>query len=307
MFRFLSPEATQHSPCSLTSSRSFTKHIRNRSSTFTDNVSYTIKRASRRLSPNKPEVPAELCPSCVEYVLDRSDDAVQDIRLITSLSLAFDESCPHQELHVAEILGMTGELYRLELLDVRTTPCFYAMLAERAQFRLESFACESPLFDTLLRFLSTQQYLLEFTYLARSLETQPTTRLYGQEVLHTVQTLSTTAPLLLYPQLDPASLRHLEYIGGGQSLREEVRAIERIYRLAPQLRSLRFMWGSGRTETFLDVTKFFCIAANTPEIKHIYLSDVSRNVSDFPWIYSVLSTHMRGSVSGIRAVCCDGS
>ena len=279
MLQFRSP---QLSTCSSTSTKRFTNRIRNRSSVFTGNVSNTLKRASRRLSLNKHEIPTELCSSCVEHVLDRSEGPVHDIHLVTSVSLTFDGSCPHQELHIAEILGMMGELYRLELLDVRTTPCFYAMLAERAQFRLEYFACESPLFDTLLRFLSTQQYLLEFTYLARSLETRITTRSCDQEVLHTVQTLSTTAPLLLHPQFEPASLRRLEYIGGGQSLREEVRAIERIHRLGPQLRSLRFMWGAGRTETFLDVTKFFCIAANTSSIKHIYLADVGRNVSDFP-------------------------
>jgi hypothetical protein len=186
---------------------------------------------------------------------------------------------------------MMEGLDRLELLDVRTTPCFYAILAEKTQFQLEYFACESPLFDTLLHFLSTQQRLLEFTYLARSLETQTTTWVRDQEVLGTVQTLSTTAPLLLHPQLDATSLRHLEYIGGSQSLREEVRAIEEIYRLGPQLRSLRFMWSVGRTETFLDVSKFFCIATNTSSIEHIYLSDISRNVSDFPQVSPVFATY----------------
>ena len=284
-------EVAQLSTCSSKSTKRFTKHIRNRSSDFTDNVSNTLKRATRRITSNKPGVSTELCPSCVGYILDRSEDPVHDIRLVTSLSLTFDGSCPDQELHVAEILGTMEGLYRLELLDVRTTTCFYALLAEGAQFRLEYFACESPLSDTLLRFLSTQPYLLEFTYLARSLETQATTHLRSQEVLHTVQTLSTTASLLLHPRLDPTSLRHLEYVGGGQSLREEVRAIEMIYRLGPQLRSLRFVWGTGRTETFLDVTKFFCIAADTSSIKHIYLSGINRNVSDFSWISSMLTAH----------------
>lgn len=278
MFRFRSHEAAPFSP---KPAKRFTKHIRNRSSAFADGVSNTLKRASCRIPSNKPEIPAELCPSCVEYVIDRSELPVHDISLITSLSLVFDGLCPYQELHVAEILGMIGGLYRLELLDFWNTPSFYGVLAEKAQFQLKYFACESPLFDSLLRFLSTQRHLLEFTYLARSPETQPISDHRGEEVLHTIQTLSTTAPLLLYPQLDPTSLQHLEYIGGDQSLREEVRAIEKIYRLGPQLSSLRFMWGAGRTETFLDVTKFFCIAANTSSIKYIYLSDVSRTVSNF--------------------------
>jgi len=282
MFGFRSHEVARSSPCPPKTSKRFTKHIRNKSSTFTDGVSNTLKRASRRISSNKHAIPAELCPSCVEYVIDRSEVPVHDVSLITSLSLAFDGVCPHQELHIAEILGMMGGLYHLELLDVRITPYFYAVLTEKAQFRLEYFACESPLFDSLLRFLSTQRHLLEFTYLARSLETQAISHPCGEEVLHTIQTLSTTAPLLLSPQLDPTSLQHLEYIGGDQSLREEARAIEKIYRLGPQLQSLRFMWGAGKTETFLDVTKFFCIAANTSSIKYIHLSDVSKNVSDFP-------------------------
>ena len=273
-----SHEATQSTPCSPKSTKRFTKHLRNRS--FTEGISNTLKRASRRISSNKPEISAELCPSCVEYVLDRSEDPVHDVSLVTSLSLTFDGLCPYQEPHVAEILGTMGGLYRLELIDVRITPWFYAMLAERAQFQLEYFACDSLLFDSLLRFLSTQPYLLEFIYLARSLGIPATPHPRGEDVLHTVQTLSTTAPLLLHPQLDSTSLRHLDYIGGGQSLREEVRAIEKIYELGQQLRSLRFTWGGGRTETFLDVTKFFCIAANTSLIEYIYLSDVSRNVSD---------------------------
>ena len=192
-----------------------------------------------------------------------------------------------------------GGLYRLELLDVRITPDFYAVLAKRAQFRLEYFACESPLFDTLLRFLSTQRYLLEFTYLAGFLETQTTTRVRGPEVLHTVQTLSTTAPLLLHPQLDTSSLRHLEYVSGGHGLGKEAQAIERIYRLGPQLRSLRFMCGVGRTQTFLDVTKFFCIATNTSSIKYIFLSDISQNVSKFLWTYSTFVSDKRGSGSDL--------
>jgi len=280
MFGFRSHDPAQSFPSPPKSTKRFTKGIRNRSSTFTDGVSNTLKRASRRISSNKPEIPAKLCPSCVGYVIDHSEVPVHDVSLITSLSLAFDGLCPHQELHVAEVLGMMGGLYRLELLDIRITPYFYAVLAERAQFRLEYFACESPLFDSLLLFLSTQRHLLQFAYLARSLETQTTSHPRGEDVLHTVQTLSTTAPFLLSPQFDPTSLRHLEYIGGDQSLREEVRAIEKIYQLGPQLRSLRFVWGAGRTETFLDVTKFFCIAANSSLIKYIYLSDVSRNVSN---------------------------
>ena len=303
MFRSRSSDVAQLSPCSSKSTKRFTKRIRNSSSAFTDNVSSTLKRTTRRISLSKPQVPAELCPSCVEYVLDRSEDPVHDIRLVTSLSLTFDGLCHHQEFHVAEILGTMGGLYRLELLDVRTTPCFYAMLAETAQFQLEYFACESPLFETLIRFLSTQRYLLEFTYLARSLETQATTRLRTQDILHTIQTLSTTAPILLHPQSDLTSLRRLEYLGGGQSLREEVRAIEKIYRVGPQLRSLRFMWGAGRAGTFLDVTKFFCIAKNTPLIKHIYLSDISRNVSGYPPLSSISTAYNRGSALDIRAVC----
>jgi hypothetical protein len=278
MFGFCSPQVAQRSPGSSALTKGFTTRIRDGSRIFTDIVSNTLKRASRQLSLNKPEIPAELCPRCVEYVLDRSQDPIHDIRSVTSLSLAFDGPCLQQELHVAETLSMMGGLRRLELLDVRITPSFYAILAERAQFQLECFACESPLFESLLCFLSTQQHLLKFAYLTRSLETEPTTRVCGQEFLHTTQTLSTTAPLLLHPQLDAASLRHLEYMGFGQSLRGEIRAIEKICRLAPQLRSLRFVWGAGRTETFLDVTKFFCIATNTSSIKHIYLSDISRNV-----------------------------
>jgi len=95
------------------------------------------------------------------------------------------------------------------------------VLAERARFRLEYFACESRLFDTLLRFLSAQRHLLEITYLSRSPDTQTTTWVRGQEALHTVHTLSRMAPLLLHSQLDGSSLRRLEYIGGGQSLRGE--------------------------------------------------------------------------------------
>jgi len=281
MFGLRSPGVAGFPPCSSKSTKRFTKHIRNKSSAFTDNISNTLKRASCRTSSNNKEIHSELCPSCVEYVLDRSEDPVHDIHLVTSLALTFDGLCPQQELHVAEILCVMVGLYHLELLDARATPRFYAMLAERARFRLEYFACESPLFDTLLRFLSTQRHLLGFTYLSRSPDTQTTTRVRGQEVLHTVQALSTTAPLLLHSQLDSTSLRHLEYIGGGQSLREEVRAIEKIYRLGPQLRSLRFVWGAGGTGTFLDVTKFFFIAMNTSSIKYIYLSDISRNVSDF--------------------------
>jgi len=290
MFGFWSPEVARFSPCSSKSTKKFTKRIRNRSSAFTGNVSSILKRASRT-SLNKPEIPGGLCRGCVGYVLDQSEDPVHDVRLVTSLSLTFDGSCPQQELHVAEILGMMGGLCRLEVLDARTTPYFYAMLAERAQFQLDYFTCGSPLFDTVIRFLFTQRHLLEFTYLARSLETQTTPRVRGQEVLYSVQTLSTTAPLLLHPQLDVGSLRHLEYVGGGQSLREEVRAIEKIHRLGPQLRSLRFMWGAGRTETFLDVTKFFSIATNTSSIKYIYLSDVSRNVSDIPRVSSIFATY----------------
>ena len=278
-------------PCPSRSTKRFTKRIRNKSSAFTDNVSNTLKRASRRISLSKPKTPSGFCPTCVDYILDRSEDPVHDIRLVTSLSLIFDWSCLQQELHVAEILGTVEGLYRLELLDVRITPRFYAMLAERAQFQLEHFTCESPLSDALLRFLFSQQRLLECTYLTRSLEAQTTTQVCGQEVLCTVQTLSTTASLLLHPQLNAACLRHLEYIGGGQSLREEVRAIEEIYHLGPRLRSLRFIWGAGRTETFLDVTKFFRIAANTPLIKHIYLSDISRNVSDFHKVSSIFAIY----------------
>lgn len=298
MSGFQSLKVARCSP-DLKPSERFTKRIRNRSSAFANNVLGTLERTSRRISLKKSEIPAELCPSCVEYILDQSEDPIRDIRLITSLSLTFDGSCLQQELHIAEILGIIGGLYRLELFDVRITPHFYAMLTERAQFRLEYFACESPLFNTLLHFLSTQRYLLEFTHLARSPETQTATRVHGQEVLHTVQTLSTTASLLLHPRLDTTSLRRLEYTSCGRDLKEEVRAIEKIHQLGPQLRSLRFMWGAGRTETFLDVTKFFCIAKNTSSIKYIYLSDVSRNVSDFPQAWSIFVVNKWRLVSDI--------
>ena len=299
MFGFRSHKAIQSAPCSPKSCKRFTKHIRKRPSTFTDGISNTIKRASRRISSNKLEIPAELCPSCVEYVLDRSESPTPDVSLITSLSLIFDGLCPHQELHVAEILSTMGGLHRLELLAVQTTPCFYAVLAERAQFQLEYFACESPLFDTLLRFLSSQRRLLEFTYLTQSLEPQTLiSHPHDGGILHTVQTLSTTVPLLSHPQLDPTSLRRLEYIGGGHSLKEEVRAIEKIYRLGPQLRSLRFTWGAGRAEAFLDVTKFFCIAANTSLIEYVYLSEVSQNVSEIS--SDTLTTHSLRVKIGFR-------
>ena len=100
---------------------------------------------------------------CAKYVLDQLEDPVHDIRLVTSLSLAFGGSFTRQELRVAEILDVMGGPYRLEVLDVRTTPYFFAMLAERSQPRLEDLMYESPLFDTPLRFLSTQRHLLEFT------------------------------------------------------------------------------------------------------------------------------------------------
>jgi hypothetical protein len=145
-----------------------------------------------------------------------------------------------------------------------------------ACIQLKYFLCGSPLFDTLLHFLYIHQHLLKFTYLPHSSEPQTSTQVRGQEILHSVQTLNTTARLLLYPQLDVTSLRHLSFVGGGQSLREEVQAIEKIYRLRPQLRTLRLTWGAGRTETFLDVTKFPSITTNTSSIAHIYLSDISQ-------------------------------
>jgi len=126
----------------------------------------------------------------------------------------------------------------------------------RCSRRGHSSALSTSRANLLLRFLSTQRHLLEFTYRSRSSDTQTTTRVRGQEVLHIVHTLSTTTPLLLHSQLGSTSLPHLGYIGGGQSLREEVRAIEKNYRLGPQLGSLRFAWGAGRTGMFLDVTKF---------------------------------------------------
>lgn len=279
MFGFQSPDIAQPCHRSSSSTKKFTKHIRTASSAFKDNVSKTVRRAGRRVSSNGLETPSELCSGCVEYILDRSDNSVHDIRLVTSLSLVFDGSCPLQELHIARILGTMGGLVRLEVIGPRTTPSFYSTLAQKARFQLEYFACGSPLFDTLLDFLSTQQHLLEFAHLARSLEAQTGTWVHGQEILHSVRTLGTTARLLLCPRLNVPSLRHLTYVGGGQSLREEVRAIEHIYRLGPQLQSLCFMWGAGRTETFLDVTKFFCIASNTPSVEHLYLSEISRHVS----------------------------
>lgn len=306
MFRFGSPQVAQRSRGFSKLTKELTARIQNGFHALADTVPNTMKRTNRQLSSKKPEIPTELCPHCVECVLDRSQHPVHDIRFVTSLSLVFDGICLQQELHVAEILGMMRELCCLELLDVRITPNFYTMLAERAQFQLGYFACGSPLSDSLLRFLSTQRHLLKFIHLARSLETKPTTRVCGQGVLYTAQKLSTTASLLLHPQLDTTSLRHLEYIGG-QSLREEIRAIEKIYRLGPQLRSLRFMWGTGRTETFLDVTKFVCIATNTPSIKHIYLSEMSRDVRGFPWACSIFTTYKSGLILDIRAIYCCGS
>ena len=279
MIGFRSPEAAQCSPGSPNPTKTFTKRIRNRSSAFIDSVLSALERPNRRASSEESETRAELCPRCLEYVLDQSWNPVRDARLVTSLSLAFDGLCPQQEPHIAEVLGTMESLRHLELLDVRITSDFYAMLAERVQFRLEYFTCKSPPFDSLLRFLSTQRRLLEVTFLGRPLETQALTRVYGQEVLCTVQTLSTTAPLLLHPRLNAASLRHLEYIGGGQSLREEARAIKKICQFGPQLRSLRFIWNTGRAETFLDVTKFFSIAASTPSIKYMALLGINRNVS----------------------------
>ena len=279
MIGFRRPEAAKRSPGSPNPTKTFTKRIRNRSSVFIDSVLSALERSNRRVSSEESETRTGLCPLCLEYVLDRSWDPVCDVRLVTSLSLAFDELCPQQEPHIAEVLGTMESLRHLELLDVRITSDFYAILAERVQFQLEHFTCKSPPFDSLLRFLSTQRRLLEVTFLGRPLETQALTRVYGQEILCTVQTLSTTASLLLHPRLNAASLRHLEYIGGGQSLREEARAIKKICQLGPQLRSLRFIWGTRRAETFLDVTKFFCIAANTSSIKYMALSGISRNVS----------------------------
>lgn len=287
MFELQGPEVAQ--PWQYSSI--FTKRIRTTSSAFRDNVSKTIKRARRQTPSNGPEIPPGLCSTCLEHVLDRSEDTIHDIHLVTSLSLTFDGSCPHQQFHVAQILATMEGLNRLEIIDARSTPRFYATLAERAHFQLEYFACGSPLFDTLLHFLSTQRRLLEFTYLPRSQEAQTVTQVRGQEMLQSVQTLSTTARLLLYPKLAVTSLLHLTYVGVAQSLREEVWAIEKIYRLGPQLRSLRFMWGAGRKGTFLDVTKFFSIAENTPLIEHLYLSDISRNVSGYPSACSIFSTY----------------
>ena len=128
--------------------------------------------------------------------------------------------------------------------------------SRRTQFRFEYFACESPLFDILLPFLSTQRHICGFA-------------LHEPEALHNVQASSTTSPLLLHPQLDTSSLRRLEYMSHDQSLREEVRAIERIYRLRPQLRSLWFVWDAGKicaSPSFL----------HRDEYPYIYLSDISR-------------------------------
>ena len=175
----------------------------------------------------------------------------------------------------------------------------------RCSRRGHSSALSTSRANLLLRFFSTQRHL-EFTYLSRLSDTQTTTRVRAQDVLHIVHTLSTTVPLLLHPQLGDTSLRRLEYISGGQSSREEVRAIEKIYHLGPQLRSLRFAWGAGRTWTFLDVTRFFCIAMNTSSIKHIYLSDTSRNVGDFPQACLISTTYKEGLTLDIRAVCYNG-
>jgi len=164
---FQSPEAAQLPQRTSKSAKQCTKHARTGSSTLKDNLSNALKRANHRLSAHRSETSAELCSSCIQHVLDRSEDPVNDVRLVTSLSLTFDGLCPQQELHVAQILGMTEGLCRLEILDTGTTPCFYAMLKERARFQLEYFACGSPLFTTLISFLSTQRHLLKFTYLAR--------------------------------------------------------------------------------------------------------------------------------------------
>lgn len=275
---FQSPEAAQLPQCSSKSAKKSTKHARTGSSTLKDNLSNALKRASHRLSAHRSETSAELCPSCIQHVLDRSEDPVNDIQLVTSLSLTFDGLCPQQELHVAQILGTTERLCRLEILDTGTTPSFYAILAERARFQLEYFACGSPLFTTLISFLSIQRHLLKFTYLARSSEAQTIPLTLDRDILCTVESLSTTASLLLHARSNTTSLRHLEYVGGGQNLGEEVQAIEKVYQLGPQLRSLRFFWGAGRTETFLDVTRFFCIATNTSSVEHLYLSGVCRNI-----------------------------
>jgi len=213
MFSFRSPGVAGLPPCSSKSTKRFTKHIRNTSSAFADNISNTLKRASRRTLSNNKEIHSELCPTCVEYVLDRSEDPVHDIHLVTSLSLTFDGLCPQQELHVAEILCVVG-FYHLELIDAQPHRAFtrYSLRGHGTT----SSTSPANLLSSVPSFVpSPPSDTCSDSRISRSPDTQTTTWVRGQEVLHPVQALSTAAPLLLHSQLDDTSLRHLEYNGGG--------------------------------------------------------------------------------------------
>ena len=157
---------------------------------------------------------------------------------LSPLFLSFDGLCPQQEHHAVQTRGRSAAWK-----SPTSTPLH--VFTQHSQ-RGRNSSSSTPrvafsLFDTLFHLLSTQRHLLKFMHPARSLRPQTGTRVQGQGILHSVQTPCATAPLTegsLFAEPDVCGCR--------QGLREEVRTVEKIYRLEPHLRSLRFMWGPRR-------------------------------------------------------------
>ena len=96
-------------PGSTKSAKRSIKRTRSRFPVFIDNASNTLGRAGRWVTLDGLETPTGFYSSCVERVLDRSEDPFYDTRLTTSLVLAFNELSPQQERKVMEIPGATGD------------------------------------------------------------------------------------------------------------------------------------------------------------------------------------------------------
>jgi hypothetical protein len=203
MFGSWSHEVAQLSLSSSRSTKRFAKHMRNTSSTLTDNVSNTSKRASRRISLRKPKIPGPP-PSCVEYILDRWEDLAHDTRPVTPVSyLRWVASLARISRRVNP--GNDGGTLLPGTSRYLNYPVFLCGVRGGGGHSSSSSTSHVNPFPSIPSSVSS---LPNGTYsnahISRSLEVRTTTQVRGQEVLCIVQTLSTTASLPLHPQLDAA-------------------------------------------------------------------------------------------------------
>jgi hypothetical protein len=245
-------------------------------------LSKNLKKAGRNLYVGNDEIDLGCidCSLCFPLIHHHSETLSRSWVSLTSLNLTLTRVCPMEQNHITSSLCAMPNLTRLALYGVLSPELLYSRLEKRAQFTLDYFGSDSVVTESLIKFLGRQSELTECSLLAAS--KVPYKKAFQKRTvsaLSKVTLLQATAVVLTEPLFDFHSLRRLEFVGQSQNLDDQVRAVNKIHELSPQLESLRFKWDTGKVGTFLDVTKFTKVAKCAGALRYIQMIGVDQNVS----------------------------